>query len=143
MVTSSTSGFQGIFGPFSQSPAYNGFNFSIQTGTNKLAFLVGNIPSGAYYVKQNTQYSLNTWYHLVGVINNGTSRLYVNGVLQNDSTSIAVSPAVGPFMLGKFYDGVNDFLFGGKIGGGRFYNRVLTQSEITQNYNAQKSRFGF
>ena len=142
MVTSSTSGYQGIFGPFSLSSAYNGFNFSISTGTNKLAFLVGNIPSGAYYVQQNTQYSLNTWYHLVGIINNGTSRLYVNGVLQNDSTSIAVSPAVGPFMLGKFYDGINNFLFGGKIGGGRFYNRVLTQSEITQNYNATKGRFG-
>jgi hypothetical protein len=142
MVTSNTNWYQGIFGPFSLSPAYNGFNFSVNAGTNKFAFLVGGNGGTAYYVQQNTQYSLNTWYHLVGVINNGTSRLYVNGVLQDDSTSMTVAPPVGPFMLGKFYDGINDFYFGGRIANGKFYNRVLSQSEITQNYNALKGRYG-
>ena len=142
MVTSNTNWYQGIFGPFSLSPAYNGFNFSVNAGTNKFAFLVGGNGGAAYYVQQNTQYSLNTWYHLVGVINNGTSRLYVNGILQNDSTSMTVAPPVGPFMLGKFYDGINDFYFGGRIANGKFYNRVLSQSEITQNYNALKGRYG-
>jgi hypothetical protein len=142
MVTSNTNWYQGIFGPFSQTPAYNGFNFSVNAFTNKFAFLVGGNGGAAYYVQQNTQYSLNTWYHLVGVINNGTSRLYVNGILQNDSTSMTVAPPVGPFMLGKFYDGINDFYFGGRIANGKFYNRVLSQSEITQNYNALKGRYG-
>jgi hypothetical protein len=142
MVTSNTNWYQGIFGPFSLTPAYNGFNFSVNAGTNKFAFLVGGNGGAAYYVQQNTQYSLNTWYHLVGVINNGTSRLYVNGILQNDSTSMTVAPPVGPFMLGKFYDGINDFYFGGRIANGKFYNRVLSQSEITQNYNALKGRYG-
>jgi len=143
MVTSSTSHYQGIFGPFAQSPSpYTGFNFSVNSGTNKFAFLVGGTGGSAYYVQQNNTYSLNTWYHLVGVINNGTSILYVNGVLQNDSTSMTVSSAIGPFMMGKFYDNINDYYFGGRIAIGRFYNRVLTQSEITQNFNAQKGRFG-
>ena len=142
MVTTNSSNYLGIFGPFSQTPAYNGFNFSVPSGSNKLSFLVGGNGGAAYYVRQNTQYSLNTWYHLVGVINNGTSRLYVNGVLQDDSTTMTVAPPVGPFMLGKFYDGVNDYYFGGRIANGKFYNRVLSQSEITQNYNALKGRYG-
>jgi hypothetical protein len=142
MATTNSSNYLGIFGPFSQTPAYNGFNFSVPSGSGKFAFLVGGNGGAAYYVRQNTQYTLNTWYHLVGVINNGTSRLYVNGVLQDDSTSMTVAPPVGPFMLGKFYDGVNDYYFGGRIANGKFYNRVLSQSEITQNYNALKGRYG-
>ena len=143
MVTSSTSHYQGIFGPFAQAPtAYTGFNFSVNSGTGKFAFLVGGTNSSAYYVQQNTQYSLNTWYHLVGVINNGTSRLYVNGILQNDSTSMSVASAIGPFMMGKFYDGINDYYFGGRIANGKFYNRVLSDAEISQNFNAQRARFG-
>ena len=142
MATTNSSNYLGIFGPFSQTPAYNGFNFSVPSGSGKFAFLVGGNGGAAYYVQQNTQYTLNTWYHLVGVINNGTSRLYVYGVLQDDSTSMTVAPPVGPFMLGKFYDGVNDYYFGGRIANGKFYNRVLSQSEITQNYNALKGRYG-
>ena len=142
MVTSTSSNYLGIFGPFDNGSAYNGFNFSSSASSNKLAFLVGGSGSSAYYVQQNTQYTLNTWYHLVGVINNGTSRLYVNGVLQNDSTTMTVSPPVKAFMIGRFYEDTSDYWFPGKIAIGRFYNRVLNQSEITQNYNAQKGRFG-
>jgi hypothetical protein len=141
MVTSSTTWYQGIFGAFGY-PAYNGYNFSVEANTNKFSFLVGGLGGQAYYVKQNSPYTLNTWYHLVGVINNGTSRLYVNSVLQSDSTSMTVSAPVGPFMLGRFYKETNDFYFGGRIANGKFYNRVLSQSEITQNYNALKGRYG-
>jgi len=141
MVTSSTTWYQGIFGAFGY-PSYNGYNFSVEANTNKFSFLVGGLGGQAYYVKQNSPYTLNTWYHLVGVINNGTSRLYVNSVLQSDSTSMTVSAPVGPFMLGRFYKETNDFYFGGRIANGKFYNRVLSQSEITQNYNALKGRYG-
>ena len=122
MVTSTSSNYLGIFGPFDNGSAYNGFNFSSSASSNKLAFLVGGSGSSAYYVQQNTQYTLNTWYHLVGVINNGTSRLYVNGVLQNDSTTMTVSPPVKAFMIGRFYEDTSDYWFPGKIAIGRFYN---------------------
>ena len=142
MATSTSQNYLGIFGPFDNIRPYEGFNFSSNAGSNKFAFLVGGVNSGAYYVQQNNTYSLNTWYHLVGVINNGISILYVNGVLQNDSSSITVSAPVGPFMMGRFYENTDNFYFPGKIAVGRFYNKVLNQTEITQNYNAQKSRFG-
>jgi len=142
MVTSTSSNYLGIFGTFDNRNPYTGFNFSSDAGSNKLAFLVGNTTGGAYYVKQNNTYNLNTWYHLVGVINNGTSRLYVNGVLQDDSTSTPVSSPIGPFMMGRFYEDVNNFYFPGRIAVGRFYNKVLSTLEVLQNFNAQKSRFG-
>ena len=79
---------------------------------------------------------------------NGTlTKYYVNGsyIGQHNATNVT----------GSIYDGVNtDFVTGfvfGYVWGWRFigsiyniivYNRVLTDSEITQNYNAQKGRFG-
>jgi hypothetical protein len=33
-------------------------------------------------------------------------------------------------------------LFHGQIAGAQIYNRVLTDAELTQNFNAQRSRFG-
>ena len=55
---------------------------------------------------------------------------------------MTVSSPIGPFMIGKFYEDENNYLFPGKIAVGRFYNKVLNQTEVLQNYNAQKSRFG-
>jgi len=79
---------------------------------------------------------------------NGTlTKYYVNGsyIGQHNATNVT----------GSIYDGissefVNGFVFG-YVWGWRFigsiynimvYNKVLTQAEITQNYNAQKGRFG-
>jgi len=73
------------------------------------------------------------------------TRLYVNGTLTGVSSNTSWSPETG----GKLVFG------GGANGNGtyskegsmdisiyRFYNKVLTQSEITQNYNANKTQFG-
>jgi hypothetical protein len=71
-------------------------------------------------------------------------RPYVNGVdvfslSNNPSTSFPVS--TGEYWLGEE---ANGYLapFKGNISNLILYNRVLTTSEILQNYNATKSRFG-
>ena len=71
-------------------------------------------------------------------------RPYVNGVdvfssANNPSTSFPVS--TGEYWLGEE---ANGYLapFKGNISNLILYNRVLTPSEILQNYNATKSRFG-
>jgi hypothetical protein len=53
-------------------------------------------------------------------------------------------------MTGSFYNNNLDFRLGKNDGNSldaeyytlRAYNRVLSQAEITQNYNATKARFG-
>ena len=51
--------------------------------------------------------------------------------------------SAGPngFLLGKYYNSESEYGTG-TITLLLVYNRVLTDAEITQNYNAQKSRFG-
>jgi hypothetical protein len=77
------------------------------------------------------------WHHQVLVIDSSASSIsaYDNGsYVQNKTfTSYSIS---GNFMIGG-----NSSYWLGYIGLVNFYNRILTPSEILQNYNATKRRF--
>lgn len=70
---------------------------------------------------------------------NGAS-LYLNGILESSTNLSGSNPNVNIYALGQFYNGGN-YWFNGFIYSTQIYNRVLSQSEVTQNYNAMKSRF--
>ena len=66
------------------------------------------------------------------------NRLYLNnvnigstngGIFDNTSGDIRIS-------------GYNGYMVNGKCATLRMYNRALSQAEITQNFNAQKNRYG-
>ena len=87
---------------------------------------------------------INNWVQLSAVINNTNPiRLYVNGVQptyayqQNGPASLSYS--AGPFSIGVRNNNL-EFLQG-SIANTLIYNRALSNSEVQQNYNAQKSRF--
>lgn len=90
--------------------------------------------------------SLNNWYQLVRTYNgSNTASAYLNKVKASD-TAITWSPPTPGWYLnfgsseGTFF--ATGSAFQGKLGVIRLYNRVLTQSEITQNYDATKSLYG-
>jgi hypothetical protein len=75
---------------------------------------------------------------------NLTYKLYKNDSIVNDTSLISTIRTVLPnttFYIGTYDTGTNYRLLG-KIPFLRFYNRALTPSEVTQNYNALKGRFG-
>ena len=79
---------------------------------------------------------LNTWYNWAFTRSGTTYRIYKNGILDATSTYLAFSwdiSAIGSGNVGYFQ---------GNIPLIQIYNRALSASEILQNYNAQKSRFG-
>jgi hypothetical protein len=77
------------------------------------------------------------------VKSSGLISLYINGSLSNSGTGNANNTlnANPKIKIGSGDDGVA-FSFGGNIATTQIYNRALSASEILQNYNAQKSRFG-
>ena len=89
-----------------------------------------------------------TWKHLVMTWDSGssTTSIYKNGVLQTAQTSsnaaanrnIADTVKLG----GNIYGWAAATDWSGSIANTKIYNRALTQQEILQNYNAQKTRFG-
>lgn len=85
--------------------------------------------------------SLNTWYHMVGTSSGTSHALYLNGALIGSSTS-----------SGPYYSSTNPYTVAkattmhtfhvGELPVARIYNRGLSQLEVTQNFNAMRTRFG-
>jgi hypothetical protein len=97
-----------------------------------------NISSSNLAVGQN-------YFHTVGIKSGTLCSLYVNGVLQataNLSTN-AVYYQNFPFVIGGFATcGPNKFYCTGNIAKVSVYNRVLSATEVSQNYEALRGRFG-
>lgn len=93
---------------------------------------------------------LNKWKHLVFVMNQGTTignKIYVNGVNQVMSLSSGLATATNAVFnsgLGRIsswrYN--TNYLMKMQLGNFRIYKRELTQQEISDNFDAQKNRFG-
>jgi hypothetical protein len=85
----------------------------------------------------------NNWYHVVGTFTrNEFSRTYLNGVLSSSASSTNLNDiSITPTNNARV-SVINSFYSGCKMGIARLYNRPLTSSEVLQNYNAQKGRFG-
>jgi hypothetical protein len=130
---------QGIVEKITSSP-YNGYGITKQSGYFKFWTASGN--SFTYTNSNITYTSDNNWYYVVGRRLSGNNRLFINSVLQNDSQSPSLSDSGGPYIIGRYYSDVDNFYTGGNISQVQIYNRALTATEITQNYNALKSRFG-
>ncbi len=96
-----------------------------------------------------TTFSTSLCYTLCLTMANGSQKIYINGGAETITGTgtydgAASGDDAGEHTLGTYnrpgagYGGYASI----KIGSYRFYNRVLTLQEVTQNYNATKARFG-
>jgi hypothetical protein len=96
--------------------------------------------NGFTFITLNQSVSVNNWSHIVATYDGTTLTLYRNGSsvgtpatttgnITNTSKTLTVGVRGGNY-------------FGGRIANAKIYNRALTATEITQNYNALKHRFG-
>lgn len=87
----------------------------------------------------------NTWYNITGTINTSSISVYTNGSLTSTSSGISSgitnnsNSIIGWGFDPRFY-GLRHF--NGSMAYGSVYNRALSASEVTQNFNAMKGRFG-
>ena len=133
----SGSGLEGLF-------AFNGNGdfMNLQAQGNNVRW---EVESGESFTSTGTL-SSNTWYHFTcvyeGDSNNttGTARIYINGVENNTSSRNA--NRAGQNQTSDFVLGLWDGYLTGNIALSRMYNRVLTPSEVLQNFDATKSRYG-
>ena len=92
-------------------------------------------------VVSTTNLSLNTWYFGAVTFNTTTGwKLYINGSQESTSASTTTYTGNDEILIGAFSTGGN--VFSGRISVAQVYNRVLSDSEILQNYNAFKVRYG-
>lgn len=122
------------------------FHFSYYT--NNGSNLQKNLYSGVTF-------SNNVWYNVTCTVEydlvatTATAKMYVNGTLINTQawpagsmTQPLTSSGGGTnyLIMGNWYS-TNPYPFKGSISNFRIYDRVLTNAEILQNYNALKARF--
>lgn len=85
----------------------------------------------------------NAWdgnYHqIVYTYNNGTGKIYLDGVLKNTGTFTKCNTAE-QITVGRESEG-SGYWFLGDIPRASIYNKVFSAEEVLQNYNAYKNRF--
>jgi hypothetical protein len=100
-----------------------------------------------------TTLNLNQWYMCTMVINRSSIiGLYINSVLQNVDSTATISQwdnlnfqSNNPFRVGSFTaaDNITPAIpFPGNISITQMYFRSLSASEVSQNFNATRARFG-
>ena len=99
------------------------------------------------FTKSSTVLTTNTWYHVVITYDGTTNHnVYVNGVLVGTSNAIdgnnkTLNTTISPIYIGPAVT-TTWGAFDGKIGALRIYNKALSASEILNNFNVNKTRFG-
>ena len=108
--------------------------------------LIFEFGSGIGRVSSGIVPSLNIWYYLTVTADVTNVKFYLNGELKNTSSqgsgAITSSPtlSIGSFVNGSGTPGT--YFHSGNIAQVSIYNRALSATEVLQNYNATKSRFG-
>jgi hypothetical protein len=119
----------------------------VELGIRASNYVVVAIAGSAYGFSDAS--NLNNWIHLVaipGTLNSQTI-MYKNAiqqsiVLQSGADLTRNITLISSYAVGIISGGDVSSCLLGSVATVKLYNRVLSADEITQNYNAQKSRFG-
>jgi hypothetical protein len=96
----------------------------------------------SYRAVTTTIPSVDSWNQLVATCNGTKLEIYKNGVLSNSANYTGSIGTINyVFNIGA-YQNDTQYRINGKMSSTKMYNRALTPSEVLQNYNAYKSRFG-
>lgn len=133
-----------IAGRYYNTNIENGWIIYYNPTTQKIRF-DGRESSAAYIGNQSiNSYNVNTWYNLVFTKSSNTWSIYANGGLDMNQNN----------GVGNVAFSLNNMQFGGaiqsygsnygknSIGSVHIYNRALSNSEVLQNFNTTKTRFG-
>ena len=91
----------------------------------------------------STTFTQTGWANLSVVYNGSTTlSIYENSRNTQNSTVTALNTANTSVWIGSINPSFQPWYYDGRISNIQIYNRALSATEILQNYNAQKSRFG-
>ena len=143
------SGLMGIIGKTSYR-SYEG-RYSIYIDSNNLIAFFQPGVSSMIISTPLSPFLDNKFHNLVLTINRATMMyLYVDGISVGTPIDVSSTSSLNPNSSDHFYmgsyassDGQSPlYFFKGSIGLALMYNRALTASEVTTNFNVFKSRFG-
>ena len=122
----------------------NQWQLELRGGSGTRLSLNYNNSGSNIFQQSGPTISTNTWQQVGFVISSSVFNYIYNGQI----SATGAFTVAGSFVNGNQnysvgnYNSATDGAYPGQIASHQVYNRVLTASEILQNYNAQKSRFG-
>lgn len=112
-------------------------------GANNVYYRTIGLSSQDLTFTTSSYFTNNQWNHIVATYDGGTKRVYVNG---SQVASTACQGSLGSNNTGPAYIGIygsfNGYPFNGKIAKVQVYDRPLTATEVLNDYNNIKGRFG-
>ena len=135
-----------VFGKLSSAFAFDGYWAGLFSNGGVLRCVTNG--TAVQRISNSTlTVSTNTWY-LYTFISRITSTTNTTKVYINDTEYITTAHGTdgysesNPFYLGWIGSGVSAPYLNGKIGACYFYTKGLSASEVSQNYDATKTRYG-
>ena len=137
-----------IFAKEENIPNYLGYMIYVRADNRFALALINDITTDAFIVGSTTTANSNQWYNLT-VTYSGTKlntgiKIYLNSVIETNNYIL------GTTLVGSTSNSLNTRIgsrdsngvpLNGRISNVQVYNRVLSATEILQNYNALKSRY--
>lgn len=106
-----------------------------------VAFHYNQSAGSSTVLSSGVNVGLGTWCHVAVTVStlSSSARIYINGVLTNATSTIPYVNLSGNLFIGAQY---TNLLANCNIALFQLYNRVLSATEISQNFQTDKTRFG-
>lgn len=136
-----------VFGKLSSASGFDGYWGGLYGDTGNTRVVTNGTARQQVTTSTTNPISINTWYLYTFISQitstSNTTKVYVN-------TTEVSSTAHGsdgytesnPLYLGFIGTGIGSLYLNGKIGAAYFYTKGLSVSEVEDNYNATKSKYG-
>lgn len=129
-----------------QVSAATNYDRHLYVGTNGILYH-GIYDSGFYFASSSVSVADDKWHYAVGTFGSGVMKVYMDGQYVSQRSVAAAQVYNGWWKIGgrtltSWANAVTSAFFTGSIAIAQVYNRELSSSEILQNFNAQRSRFG-
>jgi hypothetical protein len=137
-ITSSPPAAQIWFSVHNSGATGKSIHFRVVSGSSLLfGFYGDDLP------QQNNVVTTGTWYQIINTYDSASdkSSMFLNGTLLVTGSAGPYTGPAATMGIGRWELGPQEY-FKGNIAKVAVYNRALSSTEILQNYNAQKSRFG-
>ena len=109
-------------------------------GDNSWRYVHGGV-AGEYYYPKNVTINNGDWGYYVATYDGSNVKIYRQGIYQGAKAVTGTANLDSlTWQFGK-HGSSGSYMFEGLGGNISFYNKALTQAEVTQNYNALASRY--
>ena len=138
---------QPVFGKLSSSYGFDGYWGGLNSNTGNTRVVTNGTSTQRVTDSTTNPISINTWYLYTFISQitstTNTTKVYINGTeVSSTAHGSDTISETNPLYLGFIGAGVSSPYLNGKIGAAYFYTKGLSATEVLQNYNATKARYG-